>query len=252
MIERQPETAGNRDSMLATLKKLHYQGLKMPIIGPVLRYATRQVLSPRFSDSASYWVKRYAQGGYSGQGSYNKLAEQKAEVINRFVAEHQIATVIEFGCGDGNQLRLANYPHYIGYDISPEAIAQCQAIFKDDPTKSFHPLSAYQGATADLILSLDVIFHLIEDDVFDAYMRRLFAASNRYVIIYSSNKDDQTDVFVPHVKHRRFTTWVKANMPEWTLIQHIPNRYPYTGDPATSSFADFYIYERQTEVDKRS
>src|SRR5690606_5981759 len=98
----------------------------------------------------------------------------------RFVAEQQIASVIEFGCGDGNQLRLAKYPQYIGYDISPEAVAQCKAIFRDDPTKSFHPLHEYQGETADLTLSLDVIFHLIEDEVFDTYMRRLFSASNRF------------------------------------------------------------------------
>jgi hypothetical protein len=40
----------------------------------------------------------------------------------------------------------------------------------------------------DLELSLDVIYHLVEDEVFDAYMRSLFAHAGRFVVIYSSNK----------------------------------------------------------------
>ena len=28
------------------------------------------------------------------------------------------------------------------------------------------------------------------------------------------------------------------------MIAHVPNRYPYRGDPATGSFSDFFFYER--------
>jgi hypothetical protein len=43
-------------------------------------------------------------------GSYGKFAAFKAEVLNAFVQEMRVDTVIEFGCGDGNQLTLARYP----------------------------------------------------------------------------------------------------------------------------------------------
>lgn len=45
------------------------------------------------------------QGGTSGAGSYGVLAEFKAEVINSLLLEHSILTAIEFGCGDGSQLK---------------------------------------------------------------------------------------------------------------------------------------------------
>ena len=80
--------------------------------------------------SGDYWQKRYLRGGNSGNGSYGKLAHFKAEVINRFVEEKSVKTVIEWGCGDGNQLKLANYPQYIGYDISSKAISICREKFK--------------------------------------------------------------------------------------------------------------------------
>ncbi len=56
-----------------------------------------------FPGSQDYWVKRYAKGGNSGPGSYSELAKFKASVLNAFVREHGIQSVIEFGCGDGNQ-----------------------------------------------------------------------------------------------------------------------------------------------------
>ena len=54
--------------------------------------------------------KRYSAGGNSGAGSYSQLAEFKAQVLNRFVATHDVKHIIEFGSGDGNQLALAEYP----------------------------------------------------------------------------------------------------------------------------------------------
>ena len=87
---------------------------------------------------------------------------------------------MEFGCGDGHQLALADYPCYIGLDVSAAAIRLCKDRFSDDRTKSFF---LYDGEcfvdrvglfSADLGISLDVVYHLVEDAVFDAYMRHLF------------------------------------------------------------------------------
>ncbi len=199
-----------------------------------------------FEGSSAYWEARYAKGGNSGVGSYDKFATFKAEVINGFVTENRVASVIEFGCGDGNQLTLADYPRYIGFDVSPTAIEQCQRAFKNDQTKSFKTLRDYDGETADLTLSLDVIYHLVEDPVFDQHLHKLFKSSNRFVIIYASNKDDNSDNPSPHVKHRHFTPWIEKNFPDWALERHLPNRYPYKGNYKEGSFADFYIYARKS------
>jgi hypothetical protein len=200
--------------------------------------------SKRFPGSCRYWEDRYNAEGNSGVGSYGKFATFKAEVINAFVATRGVQSVIEFGCGDGNQLMLARYPTYAGYDVSETAVRQCQRLFAGDATKAFALMSQYRGERADLALSLDVIYHLVEDRVFEDYMRTLVGAADRYVIIYASNSDDNREYQGPHIKHRKFSTWLQQNALDWELLEHIPNRYPYRGDYTEGSFAEFFIYGR--------
>ena len=199
--------------------------------------------SRSFKGSENYWIKRYNAGGNSGNGSYNQLAEFKAEVLNEFVKKHEIKNVIEFGCGDGNQLKLASYPEYIGYDVSPVAVSVCKEMFELDSSKAFKLMSEYAEEIATLSLSLDVLYHLVEDDVFNEYMNRLFDLSEKFVIIYSSNTNEK-EQHAAHVRHRAFSEWVDQNKPDFKLCEFIKNKYPDTGDNKISSFADFYIYEK--------
>jgi len=220
----------------------------IPVVGPLAQKLNRRLhrepVEPvvPFRTSPNYWETRYAAGGNSGVGSYGKFSTFKAEVLNRFVKERAVQSVMEFGCGDGNQLDLAIYPKYSGYDVSSLAVEMCRRRFAVDPTKSFARVDEYKGEQAELVLSLDVIYHLVEDEVFERYMRTLFDASTRYVIVYSSNTDDNRGYEGSHVRHRMFTRWLTENRPSWALIEHIPNRYPYQGDYTQGSFADFYIY----------
>ena len=214
---------------------------------PIVRTIARKVYGVLFNNlkpfpgSEDYWIQRYNSGRNSGAGSYNRLAKFKAEIINHFVKDNNVTTIIEYGCGDGNQLKLAEYPSCIGFDVSSKAIAFCQDIFQSDKTKSFKLMTEYKGEMAQLTLSLDVIYHLIEDDVYYFYMKRLFNSSERFVIIYSSNYDKEQQY---HEKRRQFTRWVETNKSDWNLIHHIPNRLPYNGNNEESSLSDFYIYEK--------
>ena len=195
-----------------------------------------------FAGSARYWEQSYAQGSTSGCGSYGTLGAAKSRFLNDLVRERAVRSVIEFGCGDGNQLAMARYPSYVGLDVSRTAIALCQRRFADDPAKSFF---LYDGTcftdsagvfTADLAVSLDVVYHLTEDVVFETYLRHLFAAGRRLVVIYSTNMEISDTA--PHVRHRRFTSWVAANCPEWTLTE-------VTRGPNTEyARADFFVYQR--------
>jgi hypothetical protein len=196
----------------------------------------------RFRGSALYWEQNYAGNGTSGPGSYDAAGEAKAKFLNDFVRIREVKSVIEFGCGDGHQLALAKYPGYIGLDVSRSAIGMCHRRFGDDPTKSFF---LYDGAcftdrtgifTADLAISLDVIYHLIENVVFDAYMTHLFGAGEKFVIIYAT--DREIPGTAPHVRHRHFTRWVEEHARGWQLLEVVqgPNPGPHR--------ADFFTYER--------
>jgi len=212
---------------------------KMPMVGRLKELMYSFFSQPKpFPGSKEYWEARYAAGQNSGDGSYGKLADFKAEIVNKFVIEKKLESVIEFGCGDGNQLKLSKYPNYIGFDVSETAVNKCKQLFAGDNSKEFGRMCDYAGQKADLVLSLDVIYHLVEDSVFNEYMRTLFVASNKYVVIYSSDFDDGQDSKAGHVRNRKFSYWIQQNLPGWKLLKHIPNRY--TGE----SWSEFFIYEK--------
>jgi hypothetical protein len=231
----------------------HFRALRrtigqLPIIGAIAKRIYRAVEpgtgNLQFS-SSQYWEDRYKLGGTSGAGSYGRLAEFKAEVINKFVADHGLRSVIEFGSGDGAQLELARYPKYTGVDVSARAIDLCRVKFKDDPSKRFMLASSPEAneVSAELAMSLDVIYHLVEDKVFDEYMTRLFSAAEKFVCVYSSNvvrvSPDK------HVRHRAFTDWIAQNAPAWTRFSKVENPFPEDPRrPDETSWADFYFFRK--------
>lgn len=202
-------------------------------------------------NTQKYWENRYQLGGTSGAGSYGMLSQYKAGILNRFVKENDIHTVLELGCGDGNQLALANYERYIGIDISETAVALCKRRFNEDSSKSFY---AYDGIISgqnvleyrsELTLSLDVIYHLIEDNIFEQYMKTLFLLSKKYVIIYSSDFDHRPEWNSAHIYHRKFSTFVEKYLINWSLKAIIKNPYPYNeSDSMGTTWSNFFIYEK--------
>jgi SAM-dependent methyltransferase len=214
----------------------------IPAVRRTAKYLHRKWARIGF-DSTRYWEQRYASGGNSGAWSHGRFAEYKAEILNDFVEKNGIQSVFDLGCGDGSQLRLARYPRYTGLDVSPTAILRCQSLFRNErAVKNFvlykpgiTDVAAYRS---DLALSLGVIFHLVEDRIFDIHMRDLFLAAERYVIIRSDNVD--ADDVNPYIRHRKFSLWIDRNCPHWKLLRHIPNRSPQDG------WAEFYIYGRKS------
>ncbi len=226
------------------MKKLILKFLQIPLVTSGVKRAYGLI----FPGSIDYWEERYKSGGISGAGSYGDLAVFKAETLNDFVIKHQIKSVIEFGCGDSNQLSLFQLPSYIGFDVSPAAIKKCKERFFEDKTKSFFLYDStcfvdnHNIFNADLTISLDVIYHLVEDVIFHEYMSQLFNASSKYVAIYSSNHEQGQN---RHEKDREFTKWIERNEPNWRLLKIIENKYPYDpNNPESTSKSDFYFYEK--------
>jgi hypothetical protein len=194
--------------------------------------------------SAAYWDSRYRGGGTSGAGSRGRLATFKADFLNAFVRDNAIDSVIEFGTGDGKQLESFEFPQYIGIDVSKKVIEDSRRKYADNSRHSFlHSTEIAQAEECDLSLSLDVIFHLVEDDVFEKYMRDVFFFGKKYVIIYSSDVD--SDWNAQHVRHRSFTKFVATRFREWTLIARVMNIYPFSSSsPDDTSFCDFFIFSK--------
>ena len=193
----------------------------------------------RYPGSVRYWERRYRRGGNSGAGSSGELARYKARVVNEIVQNEGLSSVLDLGCGDGQQLQLAQYPTYVGLDISPSVIERCRRLFADDSSKTFVVYSPDTFAPAhfqaDMALSMEVLFHLTEEAVYQTYMQHLFAAARRFVVIFSSDETDETGGVFPHFKPRKFTPDVP---PGWKLRTRLINPH------RAFSVSDFFIFER--------
>lgn len=105
-----------------------------------------------------------------------------------------------------------------GLDVSPYVIEKVKKQFANDKTKVFYEVGEFleNPSSAELGLSLDVMYHLINDEIFESCMRNLFAYAQKFVIIYSSNKDQP---HTQHVRHRQFSSWVEKMLWSGSLKQ---------------------------------
>lgn len=193
-----------------------------------------------------YWNKRYESGGNSGAGSYGALREFKINFLNSFIAENGVSSLVDLGCGDGSVASGIVVERYTGLDISKQALVLCEEAVGNPEARFFctenFPYREHAGAF-DAALSMDVIFHLVEDSLFVNYMANLFSLSGKYVIIYSSDRED--DGTSPcHLRHRKISDYIKESEPGWVLLRTVSNKYPFAGDHVNQSFSDFFIYRR--------
>ena len=222
--------------MMQSVRRALGRVAALPALAPAMAWARRRT----FAGSADYWERRYAKGGTSGAGSAGPAAQWKATVVNQWVRELGVTSVVDFGCGDGQQLALAEYPRYLGLDPSGTAVKLCIERFQEDPTKSFLRLPPGEFADpagwlrGDLALSMEVLFHLVEEQVFTSYLEMLFDSAERYVIICSNDRDSGARAL--HERYRSFTAWVAENRPTWQLAKRLDP------PPEVALMSSMYLY----------
>jgi SAM-dependent methyltransferase len=189
---------------------------------------------------AGYWERRYREGRTSGAGSEGDEGAYKAAYVSQFIAEHDVKTVVDWGCGDGQVLELIDLhdAQYIGVDISPLMVARLR---NDEtfpgPRYLFHTVDSYSTGTRtqfELGLSMDVLFHFPDDRDYGEYLIRLFQSAEKYVMIYSTNyAGGRTS---RHVFRREFTPDIAEHFPDWELTA--------VETPLREGLASFFVYEK--------
>jgi len=186
-------------------------------------------------NSDKYWEDRYKNGGNSGVASYGIYAEFKSDIINNTIKEYNIQNMCELGCGEGEHLNNITID-YTGYDVSKNVIDRNIKKYKGKNNLLFtNDLDSINSKKFELTLSMDVILHLINDDVYYSYINNLFMLSDKYVIIYE-NDNDYSIGMAKHNKYRKFSNDIPKN---FKLINKINN--PYKGKDTK---ADFYIFQK--------
>lgn len=189
-----------------------------------------------------YWDRRYREGRTSGSGSEGDEGRYKAGYVNSLIDSHDVTSVIDWGCGDGQVLELLQvgpkyspYVAYTGIDVSPTILDRNRRLFREfcfaTPDEASMPNREW---TADLALSMDVLFHLPDDADYFAYLNHLFNSATRFVLIYSTNYAGGRTA--RHVLRRSFTPDVAKHFPEWRL--------KLVETPLREGLASFFWYEK--------
>lgn len=185
---------------------------------------------------SSYWERRYRDGRSSGAGSEGQTAADKAEYVNNFIQSLDVESVIDWGVGDGTVLDgITRDVRYLGLDVSGTIVQKLKRRFASVPSWEFQAVTENHDVpyeSYELSLSMDVLFHLVDDKDYWAYLNNLFSSASRYVIIYSTNYGP--DRTARHVLRRRFTPDVAAAFPEWEMLR-------WEND---TKVAGFYVYGR--------
>jgi SAM-dependent methyltransferase len=184
-------------------------------------------------DAASYWDHRYRKGRTSGAGSEGSAAAAKAAYVNALIARESIRSVVDWGCGDGTVLDLLHPGiEYVGLDVSPHVIQR----HRRERLSRGHFLLLRRGAhpivLGELGLSLDVVFHLVDDRDYEEHLANLFGAASRFVLVHSADYDGGHTT--RHVRWRHWTGDVRLRFPQWHLREH----------PEDPQIIGFYLYER--------
>jgi trans-aconitate methyltransferase len=185
-----------------------------------------------------YWRNRHRRerGSWEsvGRGSVGRLARYKATLVDGLVQELGATRIIDLGCGDGRQADRFHVPEYVGLEVSDHAVAEARKRLSRHPNRTAHawkpgdPIE-HRGCIA---LSMDVVFHLVDDDLFVAYMDALFSVGVDAVAIYSTDHEGPVQ---GHVRHRNVSEWVAEHKPEWTRTTATPPPWPNKDTPRHGS-----------------
>ena len=145
-------------------QRYHQMILEMSTANYFLQTSEKDNLNKQFD--AIYSVNSWGVG--SGFGSLPQFTTGYREFLQNFIAEHDIKTIADVGCGDWQFSRLMDFSkvQYTGYDVASKVVARNQELYSTDNIK----FVLYDGdfervAPADLLICKDVLQHLPNDYV---------------------------------------------------------------------------------------
>lgn len=196
-------------------------------------------MTPVPYDNRQYWCGLHAEGagrlaavGYAAfEEGFNRVCYRlRRAAALRLLARHpEIARfrLLEAAVGVGAYASLwqqLGVRRWVGVDIADEAVAHCRTHY---PNGEFHtldltcdrwPAETSPASGFDLVTAIDVLYHLVDDGMFEA------AIGNLAPRVCAGGGLLLSDVFVrqdrqiaPHVKRRSLATYRRALGPDFVL-----------------------------------
>jgi SAM-dependent methyltransferase len=122
-------------------------------------------------------------GAWGDMQTFGPVHRHALERLVTMVAELPVQSVLDVGCGSGQNLRAlaaSGTYHLAGIDVSDKALEQARAAAPDAELHCLDVQVEKLEAQFDLVMSLQVVEH-VPDDL--ALIRNMRLMSSRYVII---------------------------------------------------------------------
>ena len=149
-------------------------------------------------ESKQYWNNRYLRGGNSGGGSYGEQLDKKMEYISKLSG---VFSISEIGCGDFNFGKRVTqmFPEatYTGSDVSDVIVRRNTALYG----RHGFTFNTEDVPTADLVLCVDVLFHVLDDKECEELINKLEKLWTKYLIVTAYERDEELNT---HVRIRKF------------------------------------------------
>jgi SAM-dependent methyltransferase len=134
-------------------------------------------------NSASKQYNELWSGAWGDMQAFGPVHRHALERLVTMVAELPVRSVLDVGCGSGQNLRaLAAFRTYrlAGIDVSDKALEKARAAVPDAELHCMDVQVQKIDEKFDLVMSLQVVEH-VPDDV--AMIRNMRLMSNRYILI---------------------------------------------------------------------
>jgi 2-polyprenyl-3-methyl-5-hydroxy-6-metoxy-1,4-benzoquinol methylase len=119
--------------------------------------------------------------------SRSALARAKWKTIRKYISE--VENVTDVGCGDLSFWEGQRCENYAGIDISPFILERNRRIWSNG--RFIHsPAEEYvRGLEGDVVLCMDLLFHIIDDDVYVKILQNLTAYPHKWILIYTLRRN---------------------------------------------------------------
>lgn len=202
-------------------------------------------------NTRDYWQQHYESGGTSGRGSQGEFAEWKADVVNQVVRHCDVTTVLDVGCGDGQQAALIDVPRYLGIDVSQAAVQIAQSRNRHDRSKRFdlwHEGEPFPAGMYDMVMSLEVLMHILEERMFTETLSGIFASAREVVVLQVPLVPMVNYGPGMHDKHRAILPYLAEHLGPFSLTQIVMHPSASPRERARAGIgemaSDFLVFRR--------
>jgi len=179
-------------------------------------------------DAIAYWVRRQRHADHSGNTKYShgqrRLQNRyKRMVLISVLGSHAgIERIADLGAGGGWVTSDLPFPVEVDrLDISPDAVARMQAMGRSARVGTAEAL-----VPVDLVVAYDVLYHIIDDEEFEAavdsirHHSPLLLVSDGFVCPVCITGNGHT---APHCRHRKVANYPGHEIGSWRFPPSLPD-----------------------------